>query len=137
MKEDQLIRILELELVKALGCTEPIAIAYASATARKHLGGLPEQITVACSGNIIKNAKAVVVPMTGGLRGIEAAAAAGAAGGSPEKGLEVLTTVTEEALQKGRKMLFDQIDKSRTAGSGHLLPFLIGLRPLRRLRRRR
>lgn len=124
MKEDQLIRILELELVKALGCTEPIAIAYASATARKHLGGLPEQITVACSGNIIKNAKAVVVPMTGGLRGIEAAAAAGAAGGSPEKGLEVLTTVTEEALQKGRKMLEEkrcQVEVLETPEKLHLV----------------
>ena len=62
--ENQLIHILEAELVKALGCTEPIAIAYASAVAKKYLGAIPEKITVSCSGNMIKNAKAVVVPIT-------------------------------------------------------------------------
>ena len=103
--EKQLIHILETELVKALGCTEPIAIAYASATAKKHLGAVPEKIIISCSGNIIKNAKAVVVPMTGGMRGIEAAAAVGAVGGNPDRGLEVLTTVTEQDLQMAKLML--------------------------------
>lgn len=107
--EKHLIHILEAELVKALGCTEPIAIAYASATAKKYLGVVPEKITISCSGNIIKNAKAVVVPMTGGLRGIEAAAAVGAVGGDPDRGLEVLTTVTEQDLQIAKIMLQEKI----------------------------
>ncbi|MEY8354263.1 L-serine ammonia-lyase, iron-sulfur-dependent, subunit alpha [Lachnospiraceae bacterium 54-53] len=107
--ENQLIRILEAELVKALGCTEPIAIAYASASARKHLGALPDKVTIFCSGNIIKNAKAVVVPRTDGMRGIEAAAAVGAAGGDPEKGLEVLTAVTEEDLGTAKRMLREKV----------------------------
>ena len=107
--ESQLIHILETELVKALGCTEPIAIAYASATAKKYLGGIPEKITVSCSGNMIKNAKAVVVPMTGGMKGIEAAAAVGAVGGDPDKGLEVLTSVKEQDLQIANRLLQEKI----------------------------
>ena len=71
------VQILKDELVPAMGCTEPIAIAYAGAVARKILGALPERVEVAVSRNIIKNVKSVVVPHTGGLRGIEAAAAAG------------------------------------------------------------
>ncbi|NNJ30298.1 L-cysteine desulfidase family protein [Lacrimispora defluvii] len=107
--EDQLIHILETELVKALGCTEPIAIAYASATAKKYLGAIPEKITVSCSGNMIKNAKAVVVPMTGGMKGIEAAAVVGAAGGDPDRGLEVLTSVRESDLQIANRLLQEKI----------------------------
>ena len=71
------VRILKEELVPAMGCTEPIAISYCAAIARKTLGCLPERTLVEASGNIIKNVKSVVVPNTGGLRGIEAAAAAG------------------------------------------------------------
>ena len=71
------IQILEEELVPAMGCTEPIAIAYGAAKARELLGALPDQVVVEASGNIIKNVKSVVVPNTGGLHGIEAAAAAG------------------------------------------------------------
>ena len=74
------VQILKDELVPAMGCTEPIAIAYAGAVARKTLGALPERVEVAVSRNIIKNVKSVVVPHTGGLRGIEAAAAAGIMG---------------------------------------------------------
>ena len=65
------IQILREELVPAMGCTEPIAIAYGAAKGREVLGKLPDQITVEASGNIIKNVKSVVVPNTGGLRGIE------------------------------------------------------------------
>ena len=107
--EKHLIHILETELVKALGCTEPIAIAYASATAKKYLGAIPETIVVSCSGNIIKNAKAVVVPMTGGMKGIEAASAVGTVGGDPDRGLEVLTTVAEQDLQIAKIMLQEKI----------------------------
>ena len=71
--------ILREELVPAMGCTEPIAVAYAAALARKTLGVLPEGVDIRVSANIIKNVKSVVVPHTGGLRGIAAAAAAGAA----------------------------------------------------------
>ena len=72
------IQILKEELRPAMGCTEPIAIAYAAAKAAEVLGALPEKILAEVSGNIIKNVKSVVVPHTGGLRGIQAAAAAGA-----------------------------------------------------------
>jgi L-cysteine desulfidase len=74
---DAYTEILKEELVPAMGCTEPIAIAYAAALARETLGLLPEKVTISASGNIIKNVKSVVVPNTGGLRGIAAAAAAG------------------------------------------------------------
>ena len=84
------VKILEEELIPAMGCTEPIAIALAAAKAREALGVEPEQCRVEVSGNIIKNVKAVTVPNTGGLKGIEASAAAGMAAGRPELGLEVL-----------------------------------------------
>ncbi len=73
--------ILQRELICAMGCTEPIALAYCAATARAALGTLPEKITVEASGNIIKNVKSVVVPNTGGRRGIAAAAGIGVLGG--------------------------------------------------------
>jgi len=93
------VEILREELVPAMGCTEPIAIAYAAAAARERLGCLPEQAVIAVSGNIIKNVKSVVVPHTGGLRGIEAAAAAGIVAGRAERRLEVLSDVTPEQIQ--------------------------------------
>ena len=89
------IQILREELVPAMGCTEPIAIAYAAAKAREVLGRLPERILVEASGNIIKNVKSVVVPNTGGLKGIEASAAAGAVAGDAGKILEVISQVTD------------------------------------------
>ena len=89
------IQILREELVPAMGCTEPIAIAYAAAKAREVLGRLPERILVEASGNIIKNVKSVVVPNTGGVKGIEASAAAGAVAGDAGKILEVISQVTD------------------------------------------
>mgnify|MGYP001024589305 FL=1 len=89
------VQILREELVPAMGCTEPIAIAYGAAKAREVLGCLPESIRVEASGNIIKNVKSVVVPNTGGLKGIEAAAAAGAVAGDAGKILEVISQVTD------------------------------------------
>ena len=77
--------ILKEELVAAMGCTEPIAISYCAAKARKVLGALPERMTIGCSGNIIKNVKSVIVPHTGGLKGIEAAAAAGVVAGKEDR----------------------------------------------------
>lgn len=97
--------ILKEELVPALGCTEPIAIAYASATARKLLGEFPVHMDIFCSGNIIKNVKSVTVPNSGGLRGIEAAAILGATGGNADKKLEVLEEVTEAHREKTKELL--------------------------------
>ena len=86
--------ILREELIPAMGCTEPIAVAYCAAKARSLLGTIPYKVEVEASGNIIKNVKSVVVPHTGGLRGIEAAAAAGIVAGRAECRLEVLSKVT-------------------------------------------
>ena len=97
--------ILSEELVPALGCTEPIAIAFASAKAREVLGEFPEHMDIFCSGNIIKNVKSVTVPNSGGMRGIEAAAVLGAVGGQAEKELEVLEGVDQEACEKTRRLL--------------------------------
>ena len=89
------LHILQEELVPAMGCTEPIAIAYAAAVAGKTLGRPAERMEVEASGNIIKNVKSVFVPGTGGLRGIPAAAAAGMAAGDPDLELEVLSKIGE------------------------------------------
>lgn len=92
--------ILREELTPAFGCTEPIAIAYCAAKARETLGKLPESVEIEASGNIIKNVKSVIVPNTGRLKGIPAAAAAGIIAGDVSKVLEVIASVTEE--EKGR-----------------------------------
>ena len=92
----QFIAILQEELRPAMGCTEPIALAYAGAKAREILGVLPQQIDVLVSGNIIKNVKSVVVPNTGGLRGIAAAVCAGVVAGDASKVLEVIASVSKE-----------------------------------------
>lgn len=90
------VQILKEELVPAMGCTEPIALAYCAAKAREVLGVLPERCVVEASGNIVKNVKSVIVPNTGGLKGIEAAAAAGVVAGDAGRVLEVIAGVTEE-----------------------------------------
>ena len=89
-------QILKEELLVAMGCTEPIAIAYASAILRTTLEALPEKIQAKFSGNIIKNVKSVIVPATGGLHGLEAAIAAGVVAACPERVLEVLTVLTPD-----------------------------------------
>lgn len=94
------VQILKEELVTAMGCTEPIAISYAAAKARAVLGELPEKIVVKASGSIIKNVKSVVVPNTGGLRGIETAAAAGVVCGNENKKLEVLSEIESEDIER-------------------------------------
>lgn len=99
------ILILKSELIEALGCTEPIAIAYAAAKAKSVLGKEPERIEVGCSGNIVKNVKSVVVPNTGGLIGIDAAAVAGVLGGDSDKGLQVLESVKREQYSVIRKLI--------------------------------
>lgn len=89
------VQILREELVPAMGCTEPIALAYCAAKAREAIGCVPERCVVEASGNIVKNVKSVVVPNTGGLKGIEAAVAAGIVAGKAERILEVIADVTE------------------------------------------
>ena len=88
------VKILKEELLPAMGCTEPIAVAYCAAVARKTLGEAPDRVVVEASGNIIKNVKSVIVPNTGHLRGIPAAAAAGIVAGNPDKQLEVIAQVS-------------------------------------------
>ncbi len=90
------VNILKEELVPAMGCTEPIALAYAAAKAREVLGTLPSGCRVEVSGNIIKNVKSVIVPNTGGIKGIEAAVSAGITAGNPSGILEVLSDIREE-----------------------------------------
>lgn len=126
------LKILQEELVPAMGCTEPIAVAYAGALAARALGCPPERVEVAASANIIKNVKSVVVPHTGGRRGIAAAAAAGIIAGDPEAELEVLQGIGEAELEalgrfldtvpvqvkrSGKPYLFDI--QVRLFGGGH------------------
>mgnify|MGYP001623594557 FL=1 len=87
--------VLRDELVPAMGCTEPVAVAYAAALARKTLGAIPDKVDVAVSGNILKNVKSVIVPNTDGMRGIPAAVAAGIVAGNEEAKLEVLAGITQ------------------------------------------
>ena len=91
----QYVSILQEELRPAMGCTEPIALAYAGAKARQLLGRLPETVQIRVSGNIIKNVKSVIVPNTGGMHGIGPAVCAGIVAGDADKVLEVISTVTE------------------------------------------
>ena len=101
----QFIAILQEELVPALGCTEPIAIAYAGAHARALLGKIPDRVCIKSSGNIIKNVKSVTVPNSGNMKGIPAAAAIGIIGGNPDKGLEVLADITEADIIRTKEFL--------------------------------
>lgn len=99
------LRILNKELVTAMGCTEPIAIAYAGSLARKTLGSLPHDILIEVSGNIIKNVKSVIVPHTHGNKGIETACCIGIAGGDPEAELEVVSHVSDSDISLMEKLL--------------------------------
>ena len=102
---NEYVEILKEELLPAMGCTEPIAVAYAAAVAVQALGEKPESVEVNVSANIIKNVKSVVVPCTGGLRGIGAAVCAGIVAGCPEKELEILEEITGEQKVEMKKML--------------------------------
>lgn len=102
---DNYIKILRSELIPAMGCTEPIAVAFAAAKAREVLGCLPEKMVARCSGNIIKNVKSVVVPNSGGERGIEAAAVLGASAGRADLGLQVISQVTQEEIDRAKALL--------------------------------
>lgn len=97
---DTYTEILEEELRPAMGCTEPIAIAYAASIVRHALVRMPTRIKIGLSGNIIKNVKSVIVPATGGLHGIESAVVAGLVAGCPQRKLEVLSSLTEEDIPR-------------------------------------
>ena len=102
---DNYVQILTEELEPALGCTEPIAIAYCASVMRNTLGVLPEKLAVRTSGNIIKNVKAVTVPNSGGKKGIEAAAVLGCIGGRQDLVLEVLSCITDEDRSRAEELL--------------------------------
>ena len=104
-KYNAYIQILKEELVPAMGCTEPIALAYAASLARKVLGEMPDRVVVGASGSIIKNVKSVIVPNTDHLKGIPAAAAAGIVAGDADKELEVIANVTPEQIAGMKKFL--------------------------------
>ncbi|MCI8888883.1 MAG: serine dehydratase subunit alpha family protein [Hungatella sp.] len=99
------LQILEEELIPAMGCTEPIALAYGAAKAREVLEELPDRVLVQVSGSIIKNVKSVIVPNTDHLKGIPAAVAAGIVAGQPERQLEVIATVSRQEIQKMKEFL--------------------------------
>lgn len=124
-KEDyqNYVNILKEELVPALGCTEPIALAYAAAKARQVLGCEPEKIVAECSGNIVKNVKGVIVPNSGNLFGINAAAIVGALGGDADMALEVLHAVTPEVIQKTKELVetnFCEVKLLKTTHTLHI-----------------
>lgn len=99
------VQILKEELIPAMGCTEPIALAYAAAKAREVLGEVPDRVFIGASGSIIKNVKSVIVPNTNHLKGIPAAAAAGIVAGKAEKELEVISEVSEEKREEIARFL--------------------------------
>lgn len=99
------IKVLNEELLPAFGCTEPVAVAYAAALAREALNEIPDRVCITCSGNIIKNVKSVVVPNSGNLKGLLTAAAIGIVAGQTQKGLELLSEVTDKDREKLREYL--------------------------------
>jgi L-cysteine desulfidase len=105
LKYEKYLEILKEELIPALGCTEPIAIAFAAAKARSILDCFPSHIKIYCSGNIIKNVRSVVVPNTGGLKGIEASALAGIVGGDANNEMEVLTHLDKQHATKVAELM--------------------------------
>lgn len=105
IKYDAYVKILGEELVPAMGCTEPIALAYAAAKAREVLGAMPEKVEIEVSGSIIKNVKSVVVPNTNHLKGIPAAATAGIVAGKAEKELEVIAEVSPKEVEAMAKFM--------------------------------
>lgn len=119
--------ILRDELKTAMGCTEPIALAYAAAYAKSLLDKMPDACRVLCSGNIVKNVKAVTVPQTGGLKGIEAAVLAGLIGGDATRQLEVLTALCDADRTALRKAMGSGLVTVKLLETEHLLHIVIEL----------
>ena len=121
------VQILKEELIPAMGCTEPIAIAYAAAKAREVLEAMPDRVEIGVSSNIIKNVKSVVVPNTDGLKGIEAAAAAGIVGGQADKALEVISSVTSEQKAGMHRFLESTPIQVEAVDNGQIFDILVRL----------
>ena len=121
------IKILESELVPAMGCTEPIALAYGGARAREILGGMPEKVIAKCSGNIIKNVRCVTIPNSKGLVGIEAGVLLGIAGGNAGKQMEVLEDVSDADIEMAKQMLKKGVCKVEFLDSPSVLHIILEL----------
>ncbi len=121
------IKILESELVPAMGCTEPIALAYGGARAREILGGMPEKVIAKCSGNIIKNVRCVTIPNSKGLVGIEAGVLLGIAGGNAGKQMEVLEDVSDADIEMAKQMLQKGVCKVEFLDSPSVLHIILEL----------
>lgn len=125
IKYQNYIKLLESELVVAMGCTEPISLAYASAVAKDVLGTLPIKIDAYVSSNIIKNVKSVVVPNTGGAKGIESAIASGVILGDSKKKLEVLSNIDKDKLDEFIEYRNQTPIKVNKLDDGHIFDILI------------
>lgn len=123
---DAYVQILKEELIPAMGCTEPIALAYAAAKAREVLGCIPDKVSIEASGSIIKNVKSVIVPNTDHLKGIPAAAVAGIIAGKAEKELEVISEVSKEQIQEIKDFLLSKPIDVKHVDNG--FTFEIGVR---------
>ena len=121
------VQILKEELIPAMGCTEPIAIAYAAAKARDVLGVMPDKVEIGVSSNIIKNVKSVIVPNTDGMKGIEAAAAAGIVGGQADKALEVIAAVTADQKAAMRTFLTQVPVTVKAIDNGFIFDIIVTL----------
>lgn len=121
------LQILREELVPAMVCTEPIAIAYAAAKGREVLGSIPDCVEIGVSDNIIKNVKSVIVPNTGGLKGIEAAAVAGIVGGRADMLLEVISQVTPEQKEEMKTFLEKVPVRVKAVDNGMIFDIIIQL----------
>ncbi len=126
-KYQQYVKTLEVELMAAMGCTEPIAISFAAAKAREVLGKMPERVVVEASGNLIKNVKSVIVPNTDGMKGIEAAAAVGIVAGKAEKKLEVISEVTDEQKAETKKFLEEKEITVQVAKSNIVFDLIVSV----------
>ncbi|MDR1072446.1 MAG: L-serine ammonia-lyase, iron-sulfur-dependent, subunit alpha [Treponema sp.] len=119
------LQILREELIPAMGCTEPVAIALAAARARETLGVCPERVSLEVSGNIVKNVKSVVVPNTGGLKGIKAAAAIGVVAGQSDKKLEVIAAVDAAQKEVAKAFLEKTPMDVRMAKTGKIFDIIV------------
>lgn len=121
------LKILEKELIPSMGCTEPIAIAYCAAVARKTLGEMPDKVLIEVSGNILKNAKSVIVPSTNGKRGIDVAASIGIVAGREDKKLEVISSVSKDDIDKMENFMKSVDIKITHLDSKHTLDIIVNV----------
>lgn len=121
------VAILKEELIPAMGCTEPIALAYAASKAREILGALPEKVIIEASGSIIKNVKSVIVPNTNHLKGMSAAVAAGIVAGDSSKQLEVISDVKKEEQDKIDEFLNDVVIEEQFLDSPYVFDLIVTL----------